>query len=63
MTRNLLVELSDLFRREAEHHDAHAALLERRYPRVSAIAGERVQAEADRLHAIADELWERAEFR
>ena len=55
MRQAMLVELSDLFRREAEHvttqawqHRGHVS--------------QDAEDEADRLHSIADELWERAEL-
>ena len=55
MTRPLLVELSDLFRREAEAVEREA------YQHRGHVSDE-AALEADRLHAVADELWERAEL-
>ena len=53
--RALLVELSDLFRREAEAVEREA------YQHRGHVSDE-VAIEADRLHAVADRLWERAEL-
>ena len=53
MTRTLLADLSDLFRREAEVLEAYD--VRRREPDEDALR------EADRLHGIADALWERSQ--
>ena len=55
MKRALLVELSDLFRLEAEHVTAEAY-------RHRGHVGDYAALEAEHLHAVADELWERAEL-